>query len=87
MPDPWSTRLFICALPRYGFNPFRYARQRSTTVMVKAPNGCSRRLCGGQFNECARGPMRMEQTTERLIRETIPRTRRTPRRRQNLPLR
>jgi len=37
MPDQWSARLFIALCRRYGFRPFRYARQRSTTIMVKAP--------------------------------------------------
>jgi hypothetical protein len=37
MPDQWSARLFITLCRRYGFRPFRYARQRSTTIMVKAP--------------------------------------------------
>ena len=41
MPDQWSARLFIALCRRYGFRPFRYARQRSTTIMVKAP----RRTC------------------------------------------
>ena len=49
MPDLWSTRLFIALCRRYGFNPFRYTRQRSTTIMVKAP----RRL----FEEVVRAPV------------------------------
>jgi hypothetical protein len=28
LPDQWSVRLFIALCRRYGFNPFRYARQR-----------------------------------------------------------
>ena len=33
LPDLWSARLFIALCRRYGFKPFRYARQRTTTVM------------------------------------------------------
>ena len=37
MPDQWSRQLFVALCRRYGLKPFRYARQRYTTVMVKAP--------------------------------------------------
>jgi len=36
-PDHWSVRLFIALCRRHGFKPYRYPRQRNTTVMVKAP--------------------------------------------------
>ena len=35
----WSRRLFDALLRRYGFSPYRYYRQRHTTVMVKIPRG------------------------------------------------
>jgi hypothetical protein len=72
MPDPWSTRLFIALCRRYGFNPFRYARQRSTTVMVKAPRRLFEEVVWRQFNDVHADLWAyLEQTTERLIRETI----------------
>jgi hypothetical protein len=37
LPDPWSRHLFIALCRRYGLNPYRYPRQRRTTVMVRAP--------------------------------------------------
>lgn len=33
----WSTKLFIALCRRYELCPFRYARQRHTTVMVRVP--------------------------------------------------
>lgn len=33
----WSRKLFVALLRRYGLEPFRYYRQRHTTVMVKVP--------------------------------------------------
>ncbi len=36
LPDSWSVRLFIALCRRYGFKPYRYPRQRRTTLMVKA---------------------------------------------------
>ena len=33
LPDQWSVRLFIALCRRYGVRPFRYPRQRSTTII------------------------------------------------------
>ncbi len=35
LADGWSRRLFTALLRRYGLRPFRYRRQRHTTVMVR----------------------------------------------------
>lgn len=37
LPDQWSRRLFSALLRRYGIEPYRYKRQRHTTVMAKVP--------------------------------------------------
>ena len=37
LADPWSRHLFIALCRRYGLNPYRYHRQRRTTIMVRAP--------------------------------------------------
>jgi hypothetical protein len=37
MPDRWSRHLFMALCRRYGLKPYRYHRQRRTTVMVRAP--------------------------------------------------
>ncbi len=37
----WSRRLFVALLRRYGLKPYRYRRQRRTTVMVRV----SKRFC------------------------------------------
>ncbi len=36
MPDMWRRRVFVALLRRYGIRPFRYRRQRFTTVMARA---------------------------------------------------
>ncbi len=36
LPDMWSVRLFVAVCRKHGLRPFRYARQRRTTVMVQA---------------------------------------------------
>jgi hypothetical protein len=37
MRDAWSKKLFLALLRRYDLKPYRYRRQRHTTVMVRAP--------------------------------------------------
>ena len=33
--DPWSRKVFVALLRRYGIRPYRYSRQRHTTVMAR----------------------------------------------------
>jgi hypothetical protein len=35
--NDWSRRLFVALLRRYDLDPYRYVRQRYTTVMVRVP--------------------------------------------------
>lgn len=37
LPDLWSVHLFIGICRKHGLRPYRYPRQRRTTVMVRAP--------------------------------------------------
>lgn len=37
LPDGWSVRLFVAVCRKYRLTPYRYPRQRRTTVMVRAP--------------------------------------------------
>jgi hypothetical protein len=37
LPDRWQRRLFSALCRRYGLEPYRYKRQRYTTVLVRAP--------------------------------------------------
>jgi hypothetical protein len=37
LPDRWQRRLFMALCRRYGLEPYRYTRQRYSTVMVRAP--------------------------------------------------
>ena len=72
MPDRWSVQLFTALCRRYGFRPFRYSRQRRTTIMVKAPQRLFDTVVWRQFSEMhADLSSHFEHTTERLIRESI----------------
>ena len=71
-PDQWSVRLFIALCRRYGLRPYRHPRQRHTTVMVKAPRRFFDAVVWRQFSDVHTDLwLYFEQTTERLIRETI----------------
>ena len=35
LPDFWSVRLFIAVCRKHGLSPFRYRRQRRTTIMLR----------------------------------------------------
>lgn len=35
--DTWSRRLLIALARRYGLKPYRYPRQRHTTIVLRAP--------------------------------------------------
>ena len=37
IPDGWSRRLFTALCRRYGLKPFRYARMKSQTIVVRGP--------------------------------------------------
>jgi hypothetical protein len=72
MPDQWSVRLFVALCRRNGFRPFRYPRQRSTTVMVTAPRRLFEEVVWQEFGELhADLSAYLEAMTERLIREMI----------------
>ena len=36
LPDPWKRQLFLALVRRHGLKPYRHARQRYTTVMLRA---------------------------------------------------
>ncbi len=37
LSDVWSVRLFVAVCRKHGVDPYRYPRQRRTTVMARAP--------------------------------------------------
>jgi hypothetical protein len=72
LPDQWSVRLFIALCRRYGLRPFRYPRQRSTTIMVRAPRGFFDAVIWRQFCDLHTDLwLHFEQTTEQLIHKAI----------------
>jgi hypothetical protein len=37
MDNPWSRKVLVALLRRYGIEPYRYSRQRRNTVMARVP--------------------------------------------------
>ena len=72
MPDHWRRRLFAALCRRYGLQPYRYRRQRRTTVMVKVPKSFVDRTLWPEYVELSRAlNAYLEDATERIIREEV----------------
>ena len=72
MPDQWSMRLFMALCRRYGLKPYRYYRQRRTTIMVKAPRRFLDEILWRQFTDLHADLIAyLETTTETLIRDSV----------------
>lgn len=72
LADTWSQRLFISLCRRYGLEPFRYRRQRRTTLMVRAPKSFMDQTLWPEFQALSRELRAyLDDVTDRVIREAI----------------
>jgi len=72
LPDRWQRRLFTALCRRYGLEPFRYKRQRYTTVMVRGPKSFIDRTLWPEYSELkAALDAYLNEATERIIREEV----------------
>ena len=72
MADMWSRRLFVALLRRYGIQPYRYYRQRYTTVMAKVPKGFVDETLWPEFQELDDTLRRyLDEVTDRVVSEGI----------------
>ena len=72
LTDQWQRRLFSALCRRYGIEPYRYKRQRSTTVMVRAPRSFVDRTLWPEYLELSAALRSyLNEATERIIREEI----------------
>jgi hypothetical protein len=70
--NPWSHRLFVALLRRYNLRPYRYARQRRTTVMARVPTKFVYMTLWPEFRELDRTLQQfLGEVTERVISETV----------------
>lgn len=72
LPDRWQRRLFAALCRRYGLDPYRYKRQRYTTVIVRAPRSFIDRTLWPEYLELkAALDEYLNEATERIIREEV----------------
>jgi tRNA nucleotidyltransferase (CCA-adding enzyme) len=72
MGDQWSRRLFLALARRYGLEPYRYRRQRLTTVMVRVPKGFVDQVLWPEFQELNKALAHyLNEVTLRVIREEV----------------
>ena len=71
-PDRWQRRLFAALCRRYGLAPYRYTRQRYTTVMVRLPKSFVNKTLWPEYLEIKDAlDEYLNAATERLIQEEV----------------
>jgi len=72
LSNTWSRRLFVALLRRYGIKPYRYYRQRYTTVMAKVSKTFVDKTLWPEFLELDRElTTHIDKIAERIINESI----------------
>jgi hypothetical protein len=70
--DPWSRHLFIALCRRYGLKPYRYPRQRRTTIVVRAPRRFIDEVLWREFSELNTDLQAyLNEVTLKVIREEV----------------
>src|SRR6266436_5391359 len=70
--NPWSHKLFVALLRRYSIRPYRYARQRYTTVMARVPARFVNETLWPEFVELDRTLQSyLTEETNRIIAESL----------------
>jgi len=72
MADMWSRRVFLALLRRYGIRPYRYRRQRHTTVMAMVSKGFVDETLWPEFQSIS-STLRsyLDEVTSRVVGEVI----------------
>ena len=69
---PQSKKLFIALLSRYGLRPYRYYRQKYTTVMVKGPKDFLNNVVWAEFIQLNDLLVEhLDEVTDRIISQNI----------------
>jgi hypothetical protein len=70
--DQWNRRLFTALCRRYGMKPYRYPRQRYSTVVLRAPRSFVNNTLWPEFLEIKTAlDEYLNEATERIIREEV----------------
>ena len=72
MTNQWSRRLLVALLRRYGIEPYRYVRQKHTTVMARVSVGFVEETLWPEFVELDKVLIaHVDEVTQRLISESV----------------
>lgn len=70
--DRWSRQLFMALCRRYSLSPYRYARQRYTTVMVRAPEAFVDDVLWPEYTALSKELREyLDKATEKIISEEV----------------
>jgi len=70
--DRWNRRLFTALCRRYGLKPYRYPRQRHSTVTLRAPRSFIDNTLWPEFLQIKKAlDEYLNEATERIIREEV----------------
>lgn len=70
--DPWSRKVLVALLRRYGIRPYRYRRQRHTTVMATISRKFVDETLWPEFQEISRTLLSyLDDVTDRVIAQAI----------------
>jgi hypothetical protein len=70
--DLWSRRVFVALLRRYGIRPYRYPRQRHTTVMARMPRRFLDETLWPQYQELSETLRAyLSQVTDRVVAQVL----------------
>jgi hypothetical protein len=72
VPDPWRRRLLMALLRRYRIEPYRYRRQRQTTLMAKVSKNLVDGTIWPQYEAMSRELVSyLEDATRKVISEVL----------------
>lgn len=72
LPDRWNRQLFLALCRRYGLKPYRYPRQRRSTVVVRVPKSFVRQTLWPEYMEISQAlDEYLSEATERIIQEEV----------------
>jgi hypothetical protein len=72
LDNHWSRKLFIALLRRYGIRPYRYPRQRYTTVMARVPVSFVADTLWPEFEQLSAAlETHLDQVTDDIIKQAI----------------
>ena len=72
MTDMWSRKVFVALLRRYGIKPYRYSRQRYTTVMARVSKRFVDETLWPEFQDIAETlKAYLSEITDRVVSQVI----------------